>query len=286
MLFEALVMLPMMTLRCLRPRRIGAAAGLIFSLVSLAAANQAADSREDSSAADAQTDDDLANSAYVQALVNDLSRRWLSAMPGATANPTVRFVLMRDGSVTDVKVLRSSGVYSTDQAALKMVQSLSPYRPFPPDITKPSLRIRLTLTPRHFLTAEAQGRVEYLNALGLRQLTGVGEHRDPQAAVRSFEEAAAMGDLRAMANLGFLYETGQGGMQSDEKLAAVWYLRAAEAGSAAAALNLARMYEAGRGVSQNTAEALRWYRSVARSSKANLSREAHEAMDRISRSGQ
>jgi TonB family protein len=229
-----------------------------------------------------KTDKSIADSDYVKALILRISDRWLQQMKGTTDNPIVQFVLTRDGRLTNVHIERSSGVYSVDQAAVKAVERVSPFEPFPANITRPSVVVHLTFTPRRFITAEESGQIEYLNTLGLRQVAGDRERRDPQAAIRSFEQAAEMGDARAMANLGFLYEMGLG-VTKDEKLAARWYLRAAELDSEVAALNLARMYESGFGVPRDPAEALRWYRGLTSSSKVQIVREAREGVDRLSR---
>ena len=228
------------------------------------------------------TDQNVSASGYIASLLVNIGARWNSPMQGATAHPVVRFVLSREGRITNVQLERSSGVYSIDEEALHAVERASPFLPFPPYIADPSIVGHLTFTPRRASSAAEGSAAAYLNARGSQLLAGNPDHRDPLAAVHSFEQAAEMGDARAMANLGFLYETGQG-VPVDEKLAARWYVRAAELGSEIAGLHAARMYESGRGVSQDKAQALRWYRELSSSSKTDIAREARDAVDRLSR---
>src|SRR5437667_1615236 len=72
---------------------------------------------------------------------------------------------------------------------------------------------------------------------------------------------ADAGNARAMANLGFMYESGRGGLTKDDAEAVRWYRKGAEAGDPGAMNNLGAMYAAGRGgLAQDGAEAVRWYR--------------------------
>ena len=61
--------------------------------------------------------------------------------------------------------------------------------------------------------------------------------------------------------LGILYEHGEGVTQ-DKAEAARWYLKAAEQGNGDAQLSIGMMYDSGDGVEQNDQEAIRWYRKV------------------------
>jgi TonB family protein len=229
-----------------------------------------------------QTDEDVAASEYLRRLLDDVGHRWISAMTGAGTNPIVRFVVGRDGRLSNVQLERSSGVFAIDQLAMKAVINSSPVERFPPSITIPQLTVHLTFTPRRFSTAYADAKIQTLNAVGLNHLTGTGGPKDPLRALKAFREAAEMGDTSAMNNLAFMYESGEG-VRQDERAAAEWYTRAAELGSEIASLNLARFYESGRGVQQDTAAALRWYRSITGSTKPLLAREARSAVDRLSR---
>jgi TonB family protein len=55
---------------------------------------------------------------------------------GSYENPVVTVALRRDGSVEGVVINRSSGVPEIDSAVQQIVQSLSPFAPFPPDVAQ------------------------------------------------------------------------------------------------------------------------------------------------------
>jgi localization factor PodJL len=81
------------------------------------------------------------------------------------------------------------------------------------------------------------------------------------------------------------------GVAVDERAAVEWFRRAAEAGLQDSQYNLARLYEQGYGVTQNAAEAYKWYliagaggdaeaRSSAERLKATLSPDSQAAAQR------
>ncbi len=74
--------------------------------------------------------------------------------------------------------------------------------------------------------------------------------------------AAEQGNASAQYNLGLMYDNGQGVTQ-DYAEAVKWYRLAAEQGDADAQYNLALMYRDGQGVTQDDAEAVKWYRLAA-----------------------
>ena len=63
--------------------------------------------------------------------------------------------------------------------------------------------------------------------------------------------------------LGSLYDTGQQGVSEDDAEAVRWYRLAAEQGLAEAQVNLGVMYDNGEGVPEDDAEAAHWYRLAA-----------------------
>jgi TPR repeat protein len=65
-----------------------------------------------------------------------------------------------------------------------------------------------------------------------------------------------------MHNLGWLYQSAQGGLQ-DYALARAWYEKAAAKGSPASMNNLGWLYENGRGVARDFAIARSWYEKAA-----------------------
>jgi len=79
-----------------------------------------------------------------------------------------------------------------------------------------------------------------------------------------------------MHNLGLAFFHGSGGPMN-KTTAAQWFRRAADLGMGDSQYNLASLYEQGYGVSQNPAEAYKWYLIAARSGDA----EARSAADRL-----
>jgi serine/threonine-protein kinase len=93
---------------------------------------------------------------------------------------------------------------------------------------------------------------------------GLAKHKGQpgSAAIPSFEQAAAMGEARAMLELGRIYSAGDG-VAKDPVKAASWYRRAADAGNASAMVFLAALYAQGSGVPKDLAEAAKWLRKAA-----------------------
>jgi len=75
-------------------------------------------------------------------------------------------------------------------------------------------------------------------------------------------QAGDHGYANAQATLGFMYNNGQGVTQDDAE-AVKWYRKSAIQGYAMAQNNLGFMYASGRGVMQDYAEAVKWYRKSA-----------------------
>src|SRR6266566_2669429 len=73
---------------------------------------------------------------------------------------------------------------------------------------------------------------------------------------------AEQGDAKAEADLGSMYSQGKG-VSQDYAEALRWYHKAAEQGDAKAEADLGSMYSQGKGVSQDYVEALRWYHKAA-----------------------
>ena len=76
-----------------------------------------------------------------------------------------------------------------------------------------------------------------------------------------FEETkrlAERGNAIAQANLGVMYDNGQGVPENDAE-AVRWYRLAAEQGNALAQTNLGLMYANGEGIPQNNARAYMWW---------------------------
>jgi TPR repeat protein len=98
---------------------------------------------------------------------------------------------------------------------------------------------------------------------------GMAKHRGQpgSAAIPSFEQAAALGEPRAMLELGKIYSAGDG-VPKDPAKAAGWYRKSADLGNASAMVFLAAFYVQGTGVAKDPAEAVRWLRKAADSGNA------------------
>ena len=100
---------------------------------------------------------------------------------------------------------------------------------------------------------------------GLAGCGGVGEHQaapPPLPIMATLQQAAAQGNPKAQAFLGFLYTKGQGVPQNDAE-AVKWLQAAATQGDARAQWRLGDMYNEGRGVPQHYPEAVKWWRRAA-----------------------
>jgi TPR repeat protein len=89
------------------------------------------------------------------------------------------------------------------------------------------------------------------------------DHQDYRHALTAYQEAAGLGDPRAMTVLGKMYREGQG-VAVDKKQAAQWYERAAAGGSRGARFALGDMLESGEGIPRNVARAAQLYEQSAR----------------------
>ena len=90
---------------------------------------------------------------------------------------------------------------------------------------------------------------------------------DYGAAFGEYRALAEAGDVRAQANLGWMYQTGQG-TALDPAQAVAWYARAAEHGHEIAQYNLGYAYEKGEGAPRDLVQAARWYAKAAKQGNA------------------
>ncbi|MCB1875850.1 MAG: caspase family protein [Chromatiales bacterium] len=81
-------------------------------------------------------------------------------------------------------------------------------------------------------------------------------------ALNTWMPAASGGDPAAQTYVGEIYEKGMGGSAPDYDLAAVWYRKAADQGYKRAMLNLGFLYESGQGVDKDLKKALQLYRDA------------------------
>jgi TonB family protein len=83
---------------------------------------------------------------YAEGMVNRIRVNWYSNMPhliqtGLKGVVTIRFTIHRDGSITDVTILSSSGVPPYDFAAKKGIELSSPLNPLPKDFPNDTERV-------------------------------------------------------------------------------------------------------------------------------------------------
>lgn len=88
---------------------------------------------------------------------------------------------------------------------------------------------------------------------------------DYAAAYQEYRALAEAGDVRAQANVGWMYQAGEG-TPRDPVQAAAWYARAAEHGHEVARYNLGYLYE--EGVPRDLAKAGQWYGQAAQQGSA------------------
>jgi len=83
---------------------------------------------------------------YAQSMVSKIRVNWYANMPqiirtGMKGVVTIRFTIHRDGRISDITTLESSGVPPYDQAARKAIELSSPLKPLPADFPNPTERV-------------------------------------------------------------------------------------------------------------------------------------------------
>jgi len=83
---------------------------------------------------------------YAQSMVSRIRVNWYANMPqiirtGMQGVATIRFTIHRDGHITDITILNSSGVPPYDFAARKAIELSSPLNPLPADFPRPYERV-------------------------------------------------------------------------------------------------------------------------------------------------
>jgi TonB family protein len=85
---------------------------------------------------------------YAEALQRRLSEEWaktLGQVSGKPANPvTVRFQILRNGRIEDIRVVESSGNRSFDYSAHRAVQFTNPFRALPPGLRRNAIAVEMT----------------------------------------------------------------------------------------------------------------------------------------------
>ena len=72
---------------------------------------------------------------YVQRFAMIISMNWFNPVKQMPSSPLLYFRIQRDGSITDVRVVRSSGLPFVYRAALRALDASSPLPPLPADYT-------------------------------------------------------------------------------------------------------------------------------------------------------
>ena len=83
---------------------------------------------------------------YAESMVSKIRVNWYNIMPelirtGVPGVVTIRFTIHRDGRISDITILKSSGVPPYDNAAQKALEASSPLKPLPADFPKDSERV-------------------------------------------------------------------------------------------------------------------------------------------------
>ena len=88
--------------------------------------------------------------AYVQAALKRIKPNWYDSVPESARLPTskrgvvsITFHILKDGSVTDIKVEESSGDASLDGAAWGGISASNPFLPLPVEFSGQYLRLRV-----------------------------------------------------------------------------------------------------------------------------------------------
>lgn len=83
---------------------------------------------------------------YATSMIRRIRYHWYNNMPalvqmGVKGVVVIRFTIQRDGTITDITLLQSSGHPPFDFAARKAIELSSPLQPLPADFPKPSERV-------------------------------------------------------------------------------------------------------------------------------------------------
>ena len=82
---------------------------------------------------------------FVDVVRNRISSNWLQSMidPSVRFAPraTVSFQILRDGSITNIQILHSSGNSSVDNSAVRAILSSSPVSRLPNDYSGPLVNV-------------------------------------------------------------------------------------------------------------------------------------------------
>jgi protein TonB len=83
---------------------------------------------------------------YLSALNQTVDRNWQRISVEATRRTRVRFRVDRQGNLTELRVLESSGDTRADQAAIQAIQAAAPFAPLPRNASEEVLIVNFTFT--------------------------------------------------------------------------------------------------------------------------------------------
>ena len=86
---------------------------------------------------------DFNYSYYVTRMLASIGANWFKPTDQSVSPPVIFFRIARDGSITDVRIERSSGLPFVDRAAQRAVMASSPLPPLPADFHESSLGVHL-----------------------------------------------------------------------------------------------------------------------------------------------
>jgi localization factor PodJL len=133
---------------------------------------------------------------------------------------------------------------------------------------------------RWFEKAAAQGLAQAQFRLGSIYEKGLGVARDADKARDCYEKAATAGHVRAMHNLAVMLAEGVEG-KPDYAAAAQWFRRAADYGVRDSQYNLAILYARGLGVAQNLGQSHVWFDLAARQGDEDAAKKRDDVAARL-----
>src|SRR5687767_13170164 len=118
----------------------------IFILITLACLNATAAQAQPAPAAPESLDPLSARQSldsYIDRLKQKILRNWNPPKQSKQTNTAITFLVSKDGTISDLKVVNSSGQDDTDMQALAAIYKLSPVDPLPP-FSPPSVRVDMS----------------------------------------------------------------------------------------------------------------------------------------------
>jgi hypothetical protein len=185
---------------------------------------------------------------------------------GIEGNVAVQFVVDKDGSIINIKVVKDPGG-GLGREAERVIKSMPKWKPGKQRET--AVRVKLVIPIRFRLANNVnwqtklaeQGDSKAQHLLGLMYYSGDGIIKDDKQAMYWWLKSAEQGNTQAQLDLGYLYSSNEGDLKN-YKQAFYWYTKSAEQGNAKAQLNLGLMYFDGKGVSKSRKKAAFWMKKA------------------------